>query len=147
MENSEDKSRFHFNRSFGMATMRWLLGLIFLLQGFHKVFKWGIDGVYQMAFAPYAETGLPEFLLVMTAWYTSLVELIAGFLLLVGLFRDYSLYFLASVLLIVTFGHGWMEGIWDMQHVIYRAVLLIPLLILPRAWDTWTVDRIVLKKK
>ncbi|MBQ0767971.1 MAG: hypothetical protein KBT58_01675, partial [Bizionia sp.] len=58
---------------------------------------------------------------------------------------DYALYALASVLIIVTFGHGLAEPIWDLSHVMYRTILLVALLLLPKHWDTFSVDNIIKK--
>ncbi len=128
-----------FNQIVAVFLLRTLLGLIFCLQGFTKVFKWGVSGMYENAFKGYEEL-LPKFLVVFTAYYTSYVELFAGLLLIVGLFRNYALYALGSVLLIVSFGHGLQEGIWSLDHVMYRAILLIGLLLLPEAWDQWQLE-------
>ena len=133
------------NRSLGVLILRLILGFTFLMQGYGKVFNWGVENIYTNFFLPYIEY-LPQFLLKITAFYTSYIELIGGFLLVVGLFRNYSLYALGSVLVIVTFGHGLSEPIWDMQHVIYRAALLIPLLLLPEDWDKFHLDRFIFKK-
>lgn len=135
-----DNSQITINRTIALFFIRVLLGLIFFMQGFGKVFTWGVEGVYQNAFLSFEETFLPEFLLKFTAYYTSYIELIGGFLLLIGLFRSYALYALASVLLIVAFGHGLQSPIWDLQHVIFRSILLIALLLLPMEWDKWSVD-------
>ncbi|MCR9290488.1 MAG: DoxX family protein [Bacteroidetes bacterium] len=135
-----------FNQSIGVFFIRVLLGLIFCLQGFTKVFKWGIDSMYKNAFETY-EDSLPKVITVFTAYYTSYVELIAGFLLIVGFFRNYALYALGSVLLIVSFGHGLKEGIWDLNHVIFRAILLIALFLLPGNWDKWQLGNLLNKTK
>jgi len=128
------------NQTAAVFLLRSLLGLIFFTAGYAKVFRWGIGKMYENTFKDY-EAILPKFLVVFTAYYTSVVELIAGFLLIIGLFRNYSLYFLGSVLLIVAFGHGWKEGIWDLQHVVFRAILLVAILLLPQTWDKWQIDR------
>ena len=122
-----------------MLTARLLLGFIFLMQGYGKVVTMGVDTVYDAFFLPYNEF-LPDTLTLATAYYTSYVELLGGLLLLLGLFRNYALYALASVLVIVTFGHGLVSPIWDLQHVMYRAILLIPLLLLPQEWDRFRLD-------
>ncbi len=127
--------------------MRLLLGLIFLMQGVGKVFKFGVENVYQNYFYGTYKELLPEFLLKATAYYTSYVEFFGGLLLCLGLFRNYVLYTFASVLLIVTFGHGLIEPIWDLSHVIYRAILLLALLLLPDHWDRFSVDQILKQKK
>jgi putative oxidoreductase len=134
----------NFNRTVGTFVMRVLLGIIFLMQGYGKVFTWGMEGVYK-SFEPY-EQKLPEFLVRFAAYYTTYVELIGGLLLVLGLFKSYTLYALGLVLLIVSFGHGLSQPIWDLSHVFPRAVLLITLLLIPREWDRWHLDRLVYKK-
>ena len=134
------------NRKIGVLLLRLLLGFTFLMQGYGKVFNWGVDNIYQSAFLPYNKY-LPEFLLQIAAYYTSYVEFIGGLLLILGLFRNYTLYALGIVLVVVTFGHGLSEPIWDMQHVISRAVLLIPILLLPEDWDQLRLDYLIFNKK
>ncbi len=132
------------NRVIGVFVLRVLLGVIFMMQGFGKVFTWGMDNVYK-SFEPYEETFLPKLLLVFTAYFTSYAELIGGFLLIIGLFRNYALYALGAVLLIVAFGHGLTSPIWDLSHVFPRAVLLISLLLIPQEWDKWQIEIIIRK--
>lgn len=133
------------NRIVGTLIMRSLLGIIFLMQGYGKVFTWGMEGVYG-SFAPYEEK-LPTFLVKFAAYYTSFAELIGGLLLVLGLFRNYTLYALGLVLLVVSFGHGLSAPIWDLSHVFPRAVLLIALLLVPQEWDKWHLDGLIWKKK
>lgn len=128
------------NQQVAVLTLRLLLGFIFLMQGYGKVFSYGVNSIYKMFFATEAYANIPDFLLLGAAYYTSYVELIGGLLLVIGLKRDYALYALASVLVIVTFGHGYAEGIWDLSHVLYRSILLIALLLLPSQWDRFSVD-------
>jgi putative oxidoreductase len=129
------------NRAIAVLTTRLLLGFIFLMQGYGKVFIWGIEKLYNMDFFhPAYKNILPDFITMGTAYYTSYVELIGGLMLVVGFKRDYALYALASVLIIVTFGHGLAEPIWDLSHVMYRAILLICLLIVPKEWDRISLD-------
>lgn len=127
-------------RSAGMFLLRGLLGIIFLMQGFGKVFTWGVKGVYQNIFAAYEATWLPIPLLQATAFFTSWVELLGGGLLVLGLFKRWAYRGLGLVLLLVAFGHGLLQPIWDLQHVFPRAVLLIALFLLPQAWDRWSLD-------
>jgi uncharacterized membrane protein YphA (DoxX/SURF4 family) len=125
----------------GVLFARALLGIIFLMQGYGKVFTIGVPKVYEMFFKEFESTFLPKWLIVSTAYYTSYVELIAGFFLVIGLFRKYALFLLAIDLLVVSFGHGLMQPIWDLQHVIPRAIFLTALLLLPDEWDEWNIDR------
>lgn len=135
------------NQAVATLLLRLLLGFIFLMQGYGKVFSWGVENVYQNFFYNSYKDLLPDFIIYSTAYYTSYVELIGGLLLIIGLKRDYALYALGSVLVIVTFGHGLKEPIWDLSHVIYRAILLITLLILPATWDKLSLDFILNKFK
>lgn len=135
------------NKAVGTLTVRLILGFIFLMQGFGKVFTWGLENVYNKAFFRGTFEGLlPDFVIYATAYYTSYIELIGGFLLVLGLRTHYALYALASVLVIVTFGHGLAEPIWDLSHVMYRTILLVTLLLLPKEWDKFSVDNLIKKK-
>ncbi|HVW12874.1 MAG TPA: DoxX family protein [Mucilaginibacter sp.] len=132
------------SRAIAVLFTRALLGIIFLMQGYGKVFTFSVPKVYNMFFRDFEKTFLPHWLLWGTAYYTSYAELICGFLLIIGLFRKYALCLLAIDLLVVSFGHGLLEPIWDLQHVIPRAVLLIAILIMPAQWDLWNLDRVLL---
>ena len=130
----------------GIFFIRLLLGIIFLMQGYGKIFTIGVQRVYEMFFKDFENTFLPKWLILFTAYYTSYVEMIGGFLLIIGLFRKYAMYLLAVDLLIVSFGHGLMEPIWDLSHVIPRAILLAALFLLPQEWDKWNVDSLIKKR-
>lgn len=134
------------NRQVAVTTLRLLLGFILFFQGYGKVFSFGLDTVYQNFFVKSYGELLPDFLLLFTAYYTSLVELIGGFLLIIGFKRDIALYFVASVLVIVSIGHGLKDPIWDLSHVMYRAILLVSLLLLPKEYDLYSIDTLIKKK-
>jgi uncharacterized membrane protein YphA (DoxX/SURF4 family) len=135
------------SRAIAVLFARALLGVIFLMQGYGKVFTFSVLKAYDMFFKDFEKTFLPKWLIWSTAYYTSYVELICGFLLIIGLFRKYALYLLAIDLLVVSFGHGFMEPIWDLQHVIPRAILLIAILIIPSQWDKWHLDGLFFSAK
>ena len=130
-------------RAAGIFFTRALLGIIFLMQGYGKIFTFTVPKLYDMFFKDFESTFLPKWLIWFTAYYTSYVEMICGLLLLVGLFRKYALYLLCIDLLMVSYGHGLMEPIWDLQHVTPRAILLIALLLAPQEWDQWNADRLI----
>ena len=67
----------NLNRSIAVLTLRLLLGFIFFFQGYGKVFKFGLDGVYQNFFLKGYSELLPKFLLLFTAYYTSLIEYVS----------------------------------------------------------------------
>lgn len=133
------------NTTIGLFFVRMLLGIIFLMQGFGKVFTFGIENVYQQFFTSYTEF-LPEFLVKITAYFTSYAELIGGVFLILGLFRNYVYYVFITVLLVVSFGHGLAQPIWDLQHVFFRTVLLATLLFMPQEKDKWAIDNFIKKE-
>jgi putative oxidoreductase len=131
----------------GVLFARALLGIIFLMQGFGKIFSFTVPVVYDKFFKDFESTFLPKWLIWATAYYTSYIELIGGFLLIIGLFRKYTYYLLALDLLIVSFGHGLLEPIWDLSHVTPRGLLLLILFFLPAEWDRWNADRALLRRQ
>jgi uncharacterized membrane protein YphA (DoxX/SURF4 family) len=131
-------------RAAGLLFLRILLGIIFLMQGYGKVFTISVSKLYQIFFAGY-ENMLPKWILLSTAYFTSYIELLGGILLIVGLFKKKVLYLLAINLIIISFGHGLKEPIWDLQHVFPRALLVAALLLLPQEWDRWNMD--ILRKR
>ncbi|MEO9512361.1 MAG: DoxX family protein [Flavobacteriaceae bacterium] len=137
----------NLNRNIGILGMRLMLGFIFFWQGYGKVFKFGIDNVYTNFFKDTYQNVLPDLVILTTAYFTTYTELIAGFLLVIGLKRDIALYALAVVLVVVTFGHGMVEPIWDTSHVLVRALFLIPLLLLPKEWDSFSLDHLIKVRK
>ena len=134
-------------QTLGLFFIRVLLGIIFLMQGYGKVFTIGVSKVYDMFFKVFETTWLPKWLIVSTAYFTSYVELVGGFLLIIGLFKKFALPLLAADLLIVSFGHGLLEPIWDLSHVIPRAILLSSILLLPAHWDKWNADTLLKANK
>ena len=128
------------SRAAAILFARMLLGIIFLMQGYGKIFTYTVPKVYGMFFKDFEKTFIPKWLIWGTAYYTSYIELICGFLLIIGLFRKYALYLLGIDLLVVSFGHGLLEPIWDFQHVMPRAILLITILLVPARWDRWNTD-------
>ena len=131
------------NKQIAVLTIRLLLGFIVFFQGFGKVFKLGLDAVYKNFFLNSYGDILPEFILLFTSYYTSLAELICGALIIIGFKRDFALYILASVLIIVTIGHGIKEPIFDLSHIMYRAILVISLLLLPKKLDIFSIDSLI----
>lgn len=134
------------NKVVSVFVIRMILGLIFLMQGGGKIFSWGMESVYKAEFfyGTFKDI-LPDYVIYSTAVYTSYIELIGGLLLVVGFRTNYALYALASVLIIVTFGHGLAEPIWDLSHVMYRTILLVALLLLPKEWDKISADYLIQK--
>mgnify|MGYP001619486453 CR=1 FL=1 len=131
---------FHNHEIAGALIARVFLGLLFFFQGFDAVFRIKIHGVMQTIEEPLSKIGVPGFLIVMGAWFTSYVELIGGFLLIIGFAKYYAMYLLGLDLIIASIAFGIMKPMWDMQYVFPRLALLIFLLIIPSQWDVLSVD-------
>ena len=124
-----------FNRTMAVLTLRLVLGFVFLMQGYGKVFSIGVENVHNGFFAETYKDLLPTFITYATAYFTSYVELIGGLLLVIGLKRDLALYALGAVLVVVTFGHGLSSPVWNLSDVMFRLFPLAALLLLPKEWD------------
>jgi uncharacterized membrane protein YphA (DoxX/SURF4 family) len=82
-------------------------------------------------------------LVTLTAYYTSVVELIGGVFLVFGIFTNYALYALGLDLLLVCFAFSFIEPMWDMKHVFPRFILVILLLILPLENHKLSLDYLI----
>jgi len=132
----------HVDRAWALLLARWILGLIFAMAGFWKVFTLGpLQHASGMFVEPYADTFLPAWSLWLTGATIPAIELIAGALLLVGWRVREALRALGAVLVIVTFGHLLAQPLYPFnQHVVPRAALVFLLLWLPRSEDRFTLE-------
>jgi len=119
---------------------RVFLGLLFLLQGYDKVFRLGVKQVIQSIHEPLESKGVPSAFSALGAYFTSYVELICGTFLIIGFVKYYCLYLLGFDLLFVAIAFGIVEPVWDMKHIFPRLALLIFLLVIPSYWDVLSVD-------
>jgi len=121
------------NRSWAILFARLVLGFIFFMAGWHKVFVMTPAGHVEKWFLPFRDTFLPIWSLWAVGLSIPFVELIAGGLLLAGWRVREALIALGTVLVVVTFGHLLKEPLYPFhEHVIPRLALLLFLLVLPR---------------
>ena len=128
-------------RALAALVARSVLGLIFFMAGWWKVFSLGALQHARSGFVePYAESWLPAWALWATGTAVPFVELIAGGLMLVGWLRWQAALGLGGVLVLVTFGHLLAEPLFAFDaHVVPRTVLLVVVLALFEE-DRWSVD-------
>jgi len=121
---------------------RWLLGLLFMMAGYWKVFTLGATTHAQKFFvAGFQEYWIPEWLLYLLGVTIPYVELIAGVLLLVGWQNRLVLTLLGLLLLVTTYGHALQEPLFDIDgHTFTRMALILFLLMLPRDCDRLCLD-------
>lgn len=125
--------------------LRVFCGVIFVYQGYDKLFKIKISGVTQAFQMNAQKNNIPDFLLKGAAVYTSFVEFIGGLLLILGLFKNYALLLLGVDLIVVAMGFSMMEPVWDMRHVFPRLMMVFVLLILPAEWEYFSIDQLIKK--
>jgi uncharacterized membrane protein YphA (DoxX/SURF4 family) len=136
------------NRSWALLFARQVLGLIFFMAGFWKVFQLGPLQHARKYFLPFADTFLPAWSLWAVGVAIPFVELVAGALVILGLRVREALVALGFVLAIVTFGHLLKEPLYEFHtHVIPRLALLLFVLVLPREDDRFSLDHFLARRK
>ena len=136
------------DRAWAILFARLVLGLIFFMAGFWKVFHLGPLEHARKYFLPFADTFLPVWSLWAVGVTIPFIELIAGALMLIGLRVREALIALGFVLAVVTFGHLLKEPLYEFHtHVIPRLALVLFVLLLPRADDLFSVDYLLGSKK
>lgn len=120
--------------------IRVFTGILFLFQGYDKIFKVKISGVINTFLdeAEYHHIHKPWVTVV--AYYTSLIEFLGGILLILGLFTNYSLVLLGLDIVLVGLAFSVLNPLWDLRHVFPRFMLLVTLLLLPDEWNKLSLD-------
>ena len=145
MEKNQLRSELHWPAFLA----RILLGLLFLMAGWTKVFEMGaIEHARQLFVEGYKDYWIPVWLLWFSGFVIPFVELISGALLVMGYRVRESLFALGIVLIVVTYGHLLKEPFYDITtHILPRAILVIFLFSIPRNADTVTIDSVLNKRK
>jgi putative oxidoreductase len=122
--------------------MRIVLGILFLMQGYDKVFGLGLQRTEKGIEDAMRGTRLPLFLIKIISAISSVVELAGGIMLIAGFLVYPALTLLGIDLLIVVFAMSLREPLWNMRDVWPRLVLLLALLLLPQACDRFSLDHL-----
>ena len=130
----------HSREVVAMLLVRVFLGCLFFFQGFDAVFRIKVDGVLDTIQQPLIQKGVPQFFITLGAYYTSYVNLICGFLLIIGFAKYYALYFISADLLLTALTFSILKPMWDLQYVFPRLALVVFFLVAPSYWDVISVD-------
>lgn len=130
------------NIGYGALIARWILGMLFFMAGWWKVFVLTPIGHAQRYFITgFSETWIPDWLLWTLGTTIPIVELAAGALLLVGWRVRDVLVVLGVLLIITTYGHALQEPLFDIDgHTFTRLALILFLLSIPIGTDRFTLD-------
>jgi len=120
--------------------IRAILGILFFFQAYDIIFRIGIKHSCDTICNECRAKNIPDWFSRMSLILSTYIELIGGFLLILGLLKSYILVVLGLNLIMVTLGFSYLRGLWDMNHVFPRLVLLIVLFVIPTEWDIWTLD-------
>jgi uncharacterized membrane protein YphA (DoxX/SURF4 family) len=121
---------------------RIFLGLLFFFQGYDAVFNVKIKNVVDVYENAFYSKGIPKFLTVWGVWFTSLIELVGGFLLIIGALQYSVLCLLGVDLIIASIAFGTTTPMWDTRHVFPRLMVLIFLLLIPASWNALSLDHL-----
>ncbi len=122
--------------------LRLILGSLFFFQAYDKLIRIGLKETITTAYAGYRDHSVPKWFVGISIWLSTYIELIGGALLILGLFKSIALILLGINLIMVVIAFSYLRGMWDMQHVFPRLVLLVALFLIPFEWDVWTLDRL-----
>ena len=130
------------NWTFVHFIARWILGILFLMAGYWKVFVLTPVGHANQFFVEgFADTWIPEWLLYVLGLSIPLLELAAAILLCVGWRLREALIALGLLLIMTTYGHALQDPFFDIDgHTFTRLALVILLLLAPAGSDKYSLD-------
>jgi putative oxidoreductase len=131
------------NLNIAELLVRLFAGIVFMFQGYDKLFRIKIPGVVDAFKAEAENVRIPGPLLSGLAYYTSYVEFLGGFFLIFGFLTNFTLYALSLDLIFVTIAFSYLEPMWDMKHVFPRLLLLIALLLFPEHFRHLSLDSLL----
>ena len=132
------------DRAWAIFFARVVLGLIFGMAGWGKLFQMGAAAHAHRYFVdPYASSWIPAWLLWSLGLSIPYVEFAAGWLVVLGLLTRPALLLLGAILVIVTYGHLLKDFLYEFHtHVIPRLLLLVFVLAMPREDDVLSLDHL-----
>jgi putative oxidoreductase len=132
-----------YKEDIALLLMRLVLGILFLMQGYDKIFGLGLSKTEAGVAEAMRGTKLPGSLVKTITVISSVIELAGGIMLITGFLIYPALVLLGIDLVIVVFGMSLREPLWDMRFVWPRLILLLALLLLPYACDRLSLDHLL----
>lgn len=129
-----------YNDAVAILMIRTVTGILFFFQGYDKIFNIKIVNVVKTFSVPMGKIHIRQSLLSPLIYLSSIMELICGVLLFLGLLKTLSLYILAADMLFVAFAFSSVKAMWDMQYFFPRIVFILILLFSPETSDLFSFD-------
>ncbi len=132
----------HNNWSIVHLMVRLILGLLFFMAGYWKVFILSVKTHTEKFFIEgFSEHWIPEWLLVMLGYGVPYFELVTGFLIIVGLRLRAALIGVGFLLVMTTYGHTLQQPLFDIDgHTFTRLILIVFLLLTPLDANRYSLD-------
>ncbi|MCE2027813.1 DoxX family protein [Sessilibacter corallicola] len=132
----------HTNWPIVHLMVRLILGLLFFMAGYWKVFILSVKTHTEKFFIEgFAEYWIPEWLLVTLGYGVPYFELITGFLIIVGLQLRAALIGVGFLLVMTTYGHTLQQPLFDIDgHTFTRLILIVFLLLAPLDANRYSLD-------
>ncbi|MBS1650835.1 MAG: DoxX family membrane protein [Bacteroidetes bacterium] len=124
------------------ALIRVFSGMLFVFQGYDKLFKIGLKGCVEAFEVETQRLKLPKFILWGLITYTSTVEFLFGVFLTLGLFYNWALILLGVDLIFVAIAFGIAQPMWDMKHAFPRFILIIINMFLLTHYVKYSLDNV-----
>lgn len=132
-----------YHYAFAELFLRCFAGVLFFFQGYDKLVRIGLKEVEKTFHFEAESHDVPDFFVWGIAVYSTLAEFFGGALLVAGIFKGWALVLLGADLVFVAFAFSFIKPMWDMKFVFPRFALVITLLVLPDAWEKWSLDRLI----
>ena len=123
--------------------IRCFLGILITFQGYDKLFVVKLKNVISTFKEDAERKNVPYFLIAFTVNFTSITEFFGGILLILGLFHNVVMLFVAIDLLIVGLAFSFLKPVWDLHHVFPRVILLTLILLLSK-YFYFGIDTLIL---
>ena len=129
--------------------VRWILGLLFLMAGYWKVFVLTPAGHAQQFFVEgFSDSWIPTWLLQLFGYSIPFLELVAGLLICIGLRTREALIVIGLLLIVTTYGHTLQQPLFDIDgHTFTRLALIVFLLLAPVGRDRYSIDQWLVARK
>ena len=120
--------------------VRVILGILFFMQGYDKIFRIGIGITADAVSTPATERFFGKSILKTAVRISSWIELVAGGLLAIGFQRDAALILLCADMLVIGIIFTLIKPMWDMEFYFPRMAMVVFLAVIPPGWDIWSID-------